>query len=661
MGKQTNGQMGLASEYQRQSMQFGKEEMSLLKFLEGCKEDPSFYASAHERLITAIGKPELVDTGKDDVLGRIFSNRIIRRYPAFEDGFFGMEIVIENIVSFLTRAAQGLHEKKSILYLLGPVGGGKSSLLERLKELFEREPFFALKANDEISPIFESPLGLFSPQNQHNILVDRFGIPVRKIPVTMSPWAKKRLDEFDGDIEKFTVVKLFPSVLDQIGIAVTDPGDENNQDVSALVGKTDIRKLEEFSQNDPDSYSFSGGLCLACQGFLEFREMFKAPIKTLNPLLFATQEGNYKGTEGISAIPFNGIVIAHSNESEWVAFKGNNRNEAFIDRIHLVKVPYVLRVSEEVKIYRKLINESELAEKPLAPDTLKMLARFSVLSRFKKFDAESESKNGSSWCAKMRVYDGERIKDTHPNAKSLQEYRDAAGIDEGMNGISTRFAFKVLARTFNFDPEEIAANPVHLLFILGEAIKAEQFTEEIENLLIGTFLKDIVTVEFREELEKIIRSAFVESYAEVGQNIFDRYIQYADFWCDDKDFRDPDTGAMFKVEQLNIDLEKIEKPAGIGNPKDFRNEVVKYALKYKASNDGKMLPWDSYEKMREVVEKRMFANVEDLIPVISFEKKRSEEEEEKHKGFVDRMTAKGFTEKQVRTLVDWHLRVKKSD
>ena len=188
------------------------------------------------------------------------------------------------------------------------------------------------------------------------ILEDDYGIPRRYLRSVMSPWAAKRLKEFGGDISQFRVVKLYPSILDQIAIAKTEPGDENNQDISALVGKVDIRKLEEFEQNDPDAYSYSGALCKANQGLMEFVEMFKAPIKVLHPLLTATQEGNYNGTEAIGGIPFDGVVLAHSNEAEWQNFKSNKNNEAFIDRVYIVKVPYCLRVSEEVKIYEKLIN-----------------------------------------------------------------------------------------------------------------------------------------------------------------------------------------------------------------------------------------------------------------------------------------------------------------
>src|SRR5271155_5425559 len=209
-------------------------EMSLAEYLEDCKKDPLVYSTATERLLAAIGDPEMVDTSKDPRLGRIFMNRTIRIYPAFNE-FYGMEETIERIVGFLRHAAQGLEERKQIMYLLGPVGGGKSSLAERLKALMETYPIYVLKAGDDLSPVFESPLGLFDPERMGTMLEDRYGIPVRRLTGLMSPWCIKRLDEFNGDISKFRVAKMVPSRLRQIAVAKTEPGDENNQDISSLV------------------------------------------------------------------------------------------------------------------------------------------------------------------------------------------------------------------------------------------------------------------------------------------------------------------------------------------------------------------------------------------------------------------------------------------
>src|SRR5437899_1002088 len=207
-------------------------DMSMAEYLESCRNDPMRYANAAERLLAAIGEPQMIDTAKDPRLGRIFLNRTMRAYPAFT-GFYGMEETIERIVGFFRHAAQGLEERKQILYLLGPVGGGKSSLAERLKALMEVNPIYVLKAGDELSPVFESPLGLFNPTTFGPMLEDRYGIAERRLSGLMSPWCLKRLQEFDGDISKFKVAKIHPSRLRQIAIAKTEPGDENNQDISA--------------------------------------------------------------------------------------------------------------------------------------------------------------------------------------------------------------------------------------------------------------------------------------------------------------------------------------------------------------------------------------------------------------------------------------------
>jgi len=628
-----------------------QEEISLQQYLLACREDKSMYATAPERMVEAIGEPNLIDTSKDERLGRIFSNRTVKVYPSFSD-FYGMEDTIERIAGYFRYASQGLEERKQILYLLGPVGGGKSSLAERLKKLMEQRPIYTLKVGKQISPVFESPLGLFHPDRMGDLLEDKYGIARRRLNGLISPWAAKRLDELSGDISKFSVAKLMPSRLRQICIAKTEPGDENNQDVSALVGKVDIRQLENFSQSDPDAYSYSGGLNRTTQGLLEFVEMFKAPIKVLHPLLTATQEGSYNGTENFGAFPYQGIIVAHSNESEWQQFKNNKNNEAFLDRILVVKVPYCLRVTEERQIYEKLLRESELAASPCAPEVLDILSRFTVSTRLAEHD-------NSPLYTKMRAYDGENLKEVDPKAKSVQEYRDAAGVDEGMTGVSTRFAFKILSQTFNYDTKEVAADPVHLMYILEEAIKREQFRKETEAAYLE-FIKSELAARYAEFIGHEIQKAYLESYSEYGQNLFDRYIAYADAWIEDQDYKDPDTGQILNRGVLDNELSQVEKPAGIANPKDFRNEVVKFTLRARAKNHGRNPSWTSYEKLREVIEKRMFGQVEDLLPVISFGSKQDSVTEKRHNEFVQRMVERGYTERQVRRLVDWYMRVNKA-
>ncbi|MCK6428639.1 MAG: PrkA family serine protein kinase [Burkholderiaceae bacterium] len=614
------------------------EEMSLEDFLNLCRTDRMAYASAHECVLEAIGKPKLVNTAEDPRLSRIFQNRVIQAWDTFSE-FYGMEETLMSLYAYFLHAAQGLEERKQVLYLLGPVGGGKSSLAEKIKKLCEKFPIYALKdpLSGRVSPLLENPLCLFDRDKFGSQLEDRYGIPRRALTGIASPWALKRLKEYKGDVTKFRVVRVMPSVLNQIGIVKTEPGDENTQDISALVGKVDLRMLERYAQDDPDAYSYSV-------------EMFKAPLKVLNPILTATQEGNFKGTEALPAMPFNGFIMAHSNEAEWLKFRNNKDNEAFIDRVYLVKVPYCLRVDEEIRIYEKMLRESTLAAAPCAPQTLRSLAEFTVLSRL-------TVPENSSIYSKLRAYNGENLKDVDPRAKSVKEYREDAGAAEGFSGLSTRWAFKTISSAFNRDPSEIAADPVNLLVVLEERLNKEDLPEEYKRRL-RSHIKEWVIPRFAEFLEKELQMSYLDAYGEYGQNLFDRYVTYADKWLLDEDWRDPDTGMQYSREALNAELEKIEKPAGISNPKDFRNEVVNFVLRARAH--GRNPQWTSYEKLRVVIEKRMFSKTEDILPVISFEAKGSQELDERHKSFVNRMVARGYTEKQVRRLVDWYLHFKKS-
>jgi serine protein kinase len=637
--------MGFLQDYKFESKV--DKTFTLEEFLKLASEDSLAYAHPSERMLNAIGAPELVDTSKDERLSRIFQNRVIKRYAPFKD-FYGMEDTIEQIVSFFRHAAQGLEERKQVLYLLGPVGGGKSSLAERVKKLAESLPVYCLSHNGVMSPVFESPLGLLDYIGGAEEASKEYNIPSRYFQTIPSPWAIKRLQE--TGLEGFSVTKIFPDQLRQRCIMKTEPSDENNQDVSQLVGKVDLRKLDRFSQSDPDAYSYSGALCRGNQGIVEMVEIWKAPIKTLHPLLTATQEGNYVGTEEIGAIPFQGIVLAHSNESEWSDFRNNKKNEAFLDRIYIVKVPYCLRIQEEVKIYEKMLASSSLADAACAPRTLDMLAAFSVLSRLKE-------PGNSSLYAKSRIYNGENLRDLDVQAKSLAEYRELAGVNEGMGGISTRFAFKILSKTFNYDVNEEGANPVHLMVVLQEAIRQEQMSPEVEEDLFENI--KLLNSHYIEFLGKEIQKAYIESYSEFGQSLFDTYVAYADAWCQNSDYKDTNTGQIWDREILNSELEKIEKPANIANPKDFRNEIVNFVLR--AERGGKKVKWTSYEKLRNVIEKRIFSSTDDLLPIISFGSKKDKETQQKHKDFIKRMTEIGYTERQVRLLVDYYLRVRKSN
>jgi serine protein kinase len=282
---------------------------------------------------------------------------------------------------------------------------------------------------------------------------------------------------------------------------------------------------------------------------------------------------------------------------------------------------------------------------PIAPGTLKMLAQWMILTRLK------EPENSTVY-AKLRVYNGENVKDTMPNAKPYEEYRDAAGVDEGMDGMSTRFAFKVLSAVFDLRPEEFQANPIDLMYVIEEAIKKEALVEEKHQKYLD-FIKSFLQPKYYEFLEKELRTAYLESYSSFGQNMFERFVLFAEAWINDEQCRDPETHTLLNRETLNQKLEEIEKAAGITAAKEFRNDIVHYVLRYKAKNEGKAPRWDQYEKIKTVIEKRMFSATEQIMPVIAFGPKQDSDTEEKHQGFVKRMVEKGYTVAQVRVAVAW--------
>jgi len=302
-------------------------------------------------------------------------------------------------------------------------------------------------------------------------------------------------------------------------------------------------------------------------------------------------------------------------------------------------------VDEEVKIYEKMLKNSSLADAPCAPMTLKLLAEFMVLTRLR------EPENSTIY-AKMRVYNGENVKDTMPLAKPLEEYKDMAGPDEGMTGMSTRFGFKILSQTFNLRPEEIQANPIDLKYVLEEKLKRETLPAETRQRYMD-FINSWYHPRYFEFIDKELRTAYIESYSEFGQTMFERYCIFAESWLDDNSIRDPETHTLLNREMLNAKLEEIEKAAGIVNAKDFRNDIVHYVLRYRARNEGRMPSWKDYEKIKNVIEKKMFAATQDIMPIASFGPKSSKEEQKKHDDFVARMRERGYTDRQIRTIVDW--------
>lgn len=635
------------------------EEMSLTEYLSRCKDDKMAYANPAERLLDIIEEKgsERIDTSDEKgKLKNIYQGATIVRYNAFED-FYGMEDTIQRIVKHLKGAAEGDEYRKQVLYLLGPVGGGKSSLGDRVKELMQERPIYVLKSkkNGDMSPINETPLGLFDTPDMKQKVSEKYGIPMRHFNTILSPWAVKRLEEAGGDPnEAFEVVKVWPSMKNQIGVAKVEPQDENTQDVSTLVGKVNINELGEgLDQNDPDAYLYSGGFAHGNQGVMEFVEMFKTPLKVLNPMLEALQSRNYQGTESIGAIPFEGIVFAHSNESEWKKFSGNKDNEAILDRINVIRVPYTLQMDQEAKIYQKILSQGGYADAPIAPKTVDLLAKFSVMTRLQ--DVEGNAKYGHK--IRAEVMNGETPEGPAAKVPTVGELKSNAPLEEGMSGISTRFAFKSLSETFNAraNEGEYGADPILLFETLLTRIKEDGTISDDDKEKYRGFIINDLMKEYGAFVSEEISEAFTNASDDMCQAMFDRYIAMANAWIMDEPFNDKAvTGQVMSKQELDQKLQEIEKPSGIPDVKAFRDMVTRYVLNQQSKTDTKVR-WDSYEKMREVIRANLSRKMQDAMPIIQFDGPALEgDQKDKRDTFLKNMEAKGYTMPMIKRAVGLH-------
>ncbi len=642
----------LFNKFQETQASRRKEEISFAEYLERC-QDPDTYALAHGRMARAIGGPTLIDTRTDERLGRIYQNRTLKTYPDSFGDFFGIEHVMEELASAFTRAAKGGEGAKQIIAMRGGPGSGKSSIMERLKALFQREPYYVLAdAEGNLSPIGESPLGMFAGPEYRNIVEDDLKIDPYFVPVVRTRWLQRRLEQYNGDFRKFRVVKLYPSVVDQIGITQMIPGDENTQDVSVLVGKTDIRKLDVLSQDDPDAYVYSGALNGGTNGMVELIELFKASEKLINPLYTATQDHYYAGSEQIGLLPFNGILIAHFNDAEWHEFSGKDKNRALLDRTTTIRVPYCLRVSDEVKIYEKRIRGSKYRNATFTPGTNELMAEFAIMTRV------LQPKN-SPISLKVRVYDGENLSDKEVSAKSIQDYRDEARLqkfEEGIRGLGVRFGLKAIERAVEANSEESGTDPVYLLNILREQILSIDGYSDAEKDEWGKLLNDPLKVQLHTFIGNELREAYFNSQGgEFAQNEFERYYWLASNWREKTEYRDPETGNILKVADLDRELSKIEKPSGIANPKDYRNEVVMLFLRHMSKHGGKLPDRKLLPLLNNTIEKKVYEGLDNAFEsVMERGESGTDDQKKTHNAFMAQMKGKGYSAKATLHVLRWY-------
>ncbi|MDO5516600.1 MAG: PrkA family serine protein kinase [Clostridium sp.] len=606
-----------------------KEKFSgtFLEYLDIVKEHPEVAKLAHKRIYDMI-----ISKGVEELKGeenprirKIYGNDVIRRYGFFKNDFYGIDKVIMKLANYFKSAGMKGEEARQVLYLVGPVGAGKSSIVESLKSALEDcEPVYTLKG----CPMHEEPLHLI-PKHLRPKFEELLGV---QIEGDLCPVCRyKLMHELNGMYEDFPVERTGFSIRSRKGVGVVPPVDPNNQDTSILTGSIDISKMDLYSEDDPRIFSLNGAFNVGNRGLVEFIEVFKNDVEYLHTIITATQEKSVPSPGKGSMIYFDGVIVAHSNEAEWNKFKSDHTNEAILDRIVKIEVPYCLELDEEVKIYQKILRKSNF-KAHIAPHTIEMAAMFAILSRLvpsAKVDAMT----------KLKIYNGEEIVEKGTTKKiDINELREEAGQYEGMKGISTRFIIKAIDNALS-ESEYDCINPLSIMESMIKSVKELDIASDDKKKYLG-FIQDNVRKEYNKILEREITKAFIHSFREQAESLFNNYIDNAEAYVNKSKIKDVSTG-----EELNPDedfMRSIEEQIGVyaASAKGFRSDVTSYMF-YIIRKGGK-LDYTSYEPLKEAIEKKFTASVKDLSRIITKTKVRDKEQAEKYNSMVEEMKKNGY-------------------
>ncbi len=598
---------------------------TLIDYLEKLREDPTLCKLAHARIYDMIIKEGVSDISETDDprIKRLYKDEPLKVYNFFRDEFFGIEKTIAQIVRYFHAASLKGEESRQVLYLMGPVGSGKSSLILKLQQGLENvDPIYAIEG----CPMFEEPLHLI-PRHLRREFEKMLGVHIEG---DLCPVCRFRLkEEFKGRYEEVPVVTVSFSRRNRRGIGVVPPVDPNNQDTSVLIGSEDISKLDLYSEGDPRVLELNGAFNVGNRGMVEFIEVFKNETEYLHAMITATQEKFIPAPGRHGTIYVDTVIVAHSNEAEWQKFKSDHTNEAILDRIVVIKVPYNLRLSEEVKIYQKILRNSDFRAH-VAPHTLEIASMFAILSRL-------EPTPKCDLMTKLRLYNGEEVVEKGRTKKiDVRELREDAK-REGMAGISTRFIMKALDNALSESGRCI--NPINVREALITMVKEADLPDDTRKQYLE-FLQDLIHKEYLEILEKEITKAFVYSYQEQAESLFQNYLDHAEAYVNRTKVKDRNTR-----EELQPDegfLKSIEEQiAIIGSAAEgFRQEVIAYL--WAAARRGEKVSYQSYEPLKEAIEKKLMSSVRDISRVITKARTRDEEQRQKYDAMVRRLLENGY-------------------
>ncbi|WP_312334471.1 PrkA family serine protein kinase [Anaerospora hongkongensis] len=599
---------------------------TLLDYLAIVKDNPKVAMLAHQRMHELLNDRGVkAVSGEDDPrLKRLYGNEVIKKYTFFKDEFYGIDKSIMKIMRYFHSAAMRGEEARQVLYLVGPVGAGKSSLMEALKKALEMAPpMYVIKD----CPMREEPLHLI-PKHLRPNFEKMLGVKIEGDLCPVCRWRLKH--EYKGEFENVPVTTTEFSVRSRKGVGVVPPVDPNNQDTSVLSGSVDISKMDMYPEDDPRVLSLNGAFNVGNRGIVEFIEVFKNDVEYLHTMITATQEKSIPSPGKGSMIYFDGIILAHSNEAEWNRFKSDHTNEAILDRIVKVEVPYCLELDEEVKIYRKMLSNSAF-NAHIAPHTVEMASMFAILSRL----ASSAKVDPFT---KLKIYNGEEIVEKGSTKKvDINELREEAA-REGMTGISTRFIMKALDTALS-DSEHNCINPITVLDTLIKAVKEMVINEDDKKRYLG-FLQDTLKKEYNKLLEKEVTRAFIYGYQEQAESLFNNYLDHSEAFVNSAKIKDKSTG-----EELECDvkfLQSIEEQIGITGTAalGFRQDVTAYMFSLLRS--GGKIDYKSYEPLKEAIEKKLTVSVKELSRVITKARVRDGEQDGKFNAMVEEMKRNGY-------------------
>src|ERR1700726_1538768 len=602
---------------------------TLLEYLELVKKDPPMTKLSHARiydLIMSVGVRNVNDSDNQRSRG-LHKDEPVKVFNFFADEFFGIEKTVSQIVRFFHSASLKGEESRQVLYLMGPVGSGKSSLVERVQRGLEQaSPVYSIEG----CPMHEEPLHLI-PRHLRREFEKMLGVHIEG---DLCPVCRYRLkEEFGQRYEEVPIETRSFSKRNRTGIGVVPPVDPNNQDTSVLIGSEDISKLDQYSEGDPRVLELNGALNVGDRGLVEFIEVFKNETEYLHAMITATQEKVIPAPGRHGLVYVDTVIAAHSNEAEWQKFRADPTNEAILDRIVVVRVPYNLRLTEEVKIYQKIIRNSDFRAH-VAPHTLEIASMFAMLSRL-------EPTSKCDLMTKLRLYNGEEVVEKGRTKKiDVAELKEDAK-REGMSGISTRFIMKALDNALSDNVSGNCINPINVREALIGMVKEGDLPDDSRKQYLE-FLQDTLHKEYLELLEKEITRAFVYSYQEQAEALFQNYLDHAEAYVNKTKVRDRNT-----KEELPPDegfLKSIEEQiAIIGSAAEgFRQEVIAYL--WSTSRRGEKVSYKSYEPLKEAIEKKLMTSVRDISRIITKARTRDEEQSEKYGSMVKNLLENGYCE-----------------